>query len=84
VAAAHERGCVRDAGGRGGRRRWLARFWFACIPIDGDLVTREAHSHEVSSFGFWPGDDTIGDAVCTPTSLLNPRAARTGSARRFA
>ncbi len=40
------------------------QVWFACIPIDGGLVTREAHSDEVISFGFWPGDDTISDAAC--------------------
>jgi hypothetical protein len=29
-----------------------------------DRVTREAYSHEVISFGFWPGDDaTISDAA---------------------
>jgi uncharacterized protein DUF5996 len=32
-------------------------------PLDADPVTREAYSHEVISFGFWPGDDTIGDAA---------------------
>ena len=28
-----------------------------------DPVTQEAYSHEVISFGFWPGDDRIGDAA---------------------
>ena len=28
-----------------------------------DPVDREAYSHEVISFGFWPGDDRIGDAA---------------------
>jgi hypothetical protein len=31
-------------------------------PLDLDLVNREAYSHELISFGFWAGDDTIGDA----------------------
>jgi hypothetical protein len=28
-----------------------------------DPVTREAYSHEVISFGYWPGDDNLGDAA---------------------
>jgi Family of unknown function (DUF5996) len=32
-------------------------------PIEADAVTREAYSQEVISFGFWAGDDTIGDAA---------------------
>jgi hypothetical protein len=32
-------------------------------PMDADPVTQEAYSHELVSFGFWPGDDTIGDAA---------------------
>ncbi len=28
-----------------------------------DWVTREAYSHEVSSFGFWPGGDAIPEPV---------------------
>jgi hypothetical protein len=31
-------------------------------PVDADRVTREP-THEVISFGFWPGDDNIGDAA---------------------
>jgi len=32
--------------------------------LDADPVTQEAYSHEVISFGFWPGDDaTISDAA---------------------
>jgi hypothetical protein len=31
-------------------------------PIDADAVTRESYSHEVVSFGFWPGDDNLADA----------------------
>src|SRR5216684_1985651 len=44
--------------------------------IDGDLVTREAHSHEVISFGFWPGDDTIGDAACYSDIAPEPPGLR--------
>jgi hypothetical protein len=33
------------------------------MTLDADPVTQEAYSHEVISFGFWPGDDTIGDAA---------------------
>lgn len=32
-------------------------------PTDTDPVTQEAYSREVISFGFWAGDDTIGDAT---------------------
>ncbi|HEV8450884.1 MAG TPA: DUF5996 family protein [Gaiellales bacterium] len=32
-------------------------------PAAVDPVTQEAYSHEVISFGFWAGDDTIGDAA---------------------
>ncbi|HEY5989568.1 MAG TPA: DUF5996 family protein [Streptosporangiaceae bacterium] len=32
-------------------------------PMDADPVTQEAYTHEVISFGFWPGDDTLGDAA---------------------
>jgi hypothetical protein len=33
------------------------------VLLDGDPVAREAYSHEVISFGFWAGDDNIGDAA---------------------
>jgi hypothetical protein len=29
------------------------------LPEDTDMVTREAYSHEVISFGFWPGDQSV-------------------------
>jgi hypothetical protein len=32
-------------------------------PIEADFVTREAYSREVIAFGFWPGDDNLGDAA---------------------
>jgi hypothetical protein len=31
--------------------------------LDANPVTQEAYWHEVISFGFWPGDDTLGDAA---------------------
>ena len=39
----------------------LTRFGGVRAPTvpDADPVTREAYSHEVVSFGFWPGDDEI-------------------------
>ncbi len=33
------------------------------VPHLPDAVTREAYSHEVSSAGFWPGNDTIPEAA---------------------
>ena len=35
----------------------------AGIAGDADPVTEEAYSHELISFGFWPGDDRLGDAA---------------------
>jgi hypothetical protein len=32
-------------------------------PLDADPVTREAYSNEVIAFGFWAGDDNLGDAA---------------------
>ena len=31
--------------------------------IEADVVTQEAYSSEVISFGFWAGDDNLGDAA---------------------
>jgi hypothetical protein len=31
-------------------------------PIEADPVTQEAYSREVIAFGFWAGDDSVGDA----------------------
>jgi hypothetical protein len=36
--------------------------------MDADAVTREAYSHELISFGFWPGDDTIDVAFYSYTA----------------
>jgi hypothetical protein len=33
------------------------------VPHLPDVVTREAYSHEVSSLGFWPGNEMMPDAV---------------------
>ena len=33
------------------------------VPIMPDSITREAYSHEVSSAGFWPGGDGLGEPV---------------------
>jgi hypothetical protein len=30
--------------------------------VEGDFVSREAYSREVIAFGFWAGDDNVGDA----------------------
>jgi hypothetical protein len=32
-------------------------------PVDADRVTQEAYSQEVIAFGFWAGDDNLGDAA---------------------
>ena len=32
-------------------------------PVEADPVTQEAYSSEVISFGFWAGDDNLGDAA---------------------
>ena len=45
-------------------------------PIDADRVTQEAYSHEVISFGFWPGDDTIGDAAYYAYTAPEPDGLR--------
>jgi hypothetical protein len=39
----------------------FARFAGGVAPeaSDADLVTREAYSHEVIAFGFWPGDEQV-------------------------
>jgi hypothetical protein len=66
----------------------LTRFSSARAPENpnADSVTREAYSHEVISFGFWPGDHTVREpafysyAAPEPAGLaeqpLRPEAAR--------
>jgi hypothetical protein len=39
-------------------------------------VTREAYTHEVISFGFWPGDDTVGDAAYYSYTAPEPARLR--------
>ncbi|WP_199815213.1 MULTISPECIES: DUF5996 family protein [Streptomyces] len=42
----------------------VTRFSGRPAPLqDTDPVTQEAYTHEVVSFGFWPGDDRLGDAA---------------------
>jgi Family of unknown function (DUF5996) len=45
-------------------------------PIDADPVTREAYSQEVISFGFWAGDDTVGDAAYYSYTAPEPEGLR--------
>jgi hypothetical protein len=44
--------------------------------MDADRVTREAYTHEVISFGFWPGDDTVGDAAYYSYTAPEPQGLR--------
>ena len=46
------------------------------VALDADRVTQEAYSHEVISFGFWPGDDTIGDAAYYSYTAPEPAGLR--------
>jgi Family of unknown function (DUF5996) len=46
------------------------------IRLDADPVTQEAYSHEVISFGFWPGDDTVGDAAYYSYTAPEPEGLR--------
>lgn len=45
-------------------------------PLDADPVTREAYTHEVISFGFWAGDDNLGDAAYYSYTAPEPRGLR--------
>jgi Family of unknown function (DUF5996) len=45
-------------------------------PLDADEVTREAYTHEVISFGFWAGDDTVGDAAYYSYTAPEPPGLR--------
>jgi hypothetical protein len=45
-------------------------------PLEADRVTREAYTHEVISFGFWPGDDNIGDAAYYSYTAPEPDGLR--------
>jgi hypothetical protein len=46
------------------------------VPMDADRVTREAYTHEVISFGFWPGDDNVGDAAYYSYTAPEPEGLR--------
>jgi hypothetical protein len=66
----------------------VSRFGGKRAPVSPnvDPVTREAYSHEVISFGFWPGDETVREAsfysypAPEPPGLrreiLSPKAAK--------
>jgi hypothetical protein len=45
-------------------------------PIDADPVTQEAYSREVISFGFWAGDDNLGDAAYYSYTAPEPEGLR--------
>jgi Family of unknown function (DUF5996) len=45
-------------------------------PVEADRVTREAYTHEVISFGFWPGDDNLGDAAYYSYTAPEPEGLR--------
>jgi Family of unknown function (DUF5996) len=45
-------------------------------PRDADPVTLEAYTHEVISFGFWPGDDNLGDAAYYSYTAPEPDGLR--------
>jgi hypothetical protein len=45
-------------------------------PLDADPVTQEAYSQEVISFGFWAGDDTVGDAAYYSYTAPEPEGLR--------
>ena len=46
------------------------------VPMDADPVTQEAYSHEVISFGFWAGDDNVGDAAYYSYTAPEPEGLR--------
>jgi Family of unknown function (DUF5996) len=48
----------------------------ASATIPADPVNQEAYSHELISFGFWPGDDTIGDAAYYSYTSPEPQGIR--------
>jgi len=45
-------------------------------PIEASRVDREAYSHEVISFGFWPGDDRVPDATYYSYTAPEPAGLR--------
>ena len=45
-------------------------------PLDADHVTQEAYSQELISFGFWAGDDNVGDATYYSYTSPEPEGLR--------
>ena len=45
-------------------------------PMEADAVTQEAYSSEVISFGFWAGDDNLGDAAFYSYTAPEPGGLR--------
>jgi Family of unknown function (DUF5996) len=45
-------------------------------PIEADPVTQEAYSQELISFGFWAGDDNVGDAAYYSYTSPEPEGLR--------
>ena len=45
-------------------------------PVEADPVTQEAYSREVISFGFWAGDDNLGDAAFYSYTAPEPDGLR--------
>jgi len=45
-------------------------------PLDADRVTQEAYSKELISFGFWAGDDNLGDAAYYSYTAPQPEGVR--------
>ena len=46
------------------------------VPLDADPVTQEAYSQELISFGFWAGDDKVGDAAYYSYTAPEPEGLR--------
>jgi hypothetical protein len=46
------------------------------VPLDADDVTQEAYSQELISFGFWAGDDNVGDATYYSYTSPEPEGIR--------
>jgi hypothetical protein len=44
--------------------------------VEADRVTQEAYTHEVISFGFWAGDDNVGDAAYYSYTAPEPPGLR--------
>jgi Family of unknown function (DUF5996) len=45
-------------------------------PVEADRVTQEAYSSELISFGFWAGDDNLGDAAFYSYTAPEPAGLR--------